>query len=218
MLPPCQGAKSVKYVHLLIRAVSVVFAAATFTFAAPLASAHEPLDVRSGTLYLKSSPDAETVEALRVATAMQAQVTGNVARVRVTQTFSNSGKDWVEGLYVFPLSADAAVDELVMTVGERTIRGEIQEKARAQANYAQARREGKQASIVDQERPNMFTTAVANIAPNSTVVVEIAYLETLPYRCSPSTFRLPLPLPPPYTPARPPYPSPPPAHPTPPPP
>ena len=190
-----------KYVHLLIRAVSVVFAAATFTVAAaPLASAHEPLDARSGTLYLKSSPDAETVEALRVTTAMQAQVTGNVARVRVTQTFSNSGKDWVEGLYVFPLSADAAVDELVMTVGERTIRGEIQEKARAQVNYAQARSEGKQASIVDQERPNMFTTAVANIAPNSTVVVEIAYLETVPYRDSRYTLRLPLAITPRYTP------------------
>jgi Ca-activated chloride channel family protein len=181
--------------------VSAAFAAATLTFAAaPPASAHEPLDVQSGTLYLKSSPDAEAAEALRVTTAMQAQVTGNVARVRVTQTFSNSGKDWVEGLYVFPLSADAAVDELVMTVGERTIRGEIQEKAQAQANYAQARSEGKRASIVDQERPNLFTTAVANIAPNSTVVVEIAYLETVPYRDSRYTLRLPLAITPRYTP------------------
>ena len=94
-----------KYVHLLIRAAYVVLTASTLTFAAaPQASAHESLDVRSGTLYLKSSPDAEAVEAVRVTTAMQAQVTGNVARVRVTQTFSNSGKDWVEGLYVFPLS------------------------------------------------------------------------------------------------------------------
>jgi len=144
----------VKYLSLLIRSVSAAFAAAILTLAAaPLASAHASLDVQSGTLYLKSTPDAEAVEALRVTTAMQAQVTGNVARVRVTQTFSNSGKDWVEGLYVFPLSADAAVDELVMTVGERTIRGEIQEKVQAQANYAQARSEGKRASIVDQERP-----------------------------------------------------------------
>src|SRR5882724_1231842 len=112
-----------KYVHLLIRAASIVFAAGAFAFAAaPAAGAHESLDVQSGTLYLKSSPDAEAVEALRVATTMRAQVTGNVARVHVIQTFSNSGKDWVEGLYVFPLSADAAVDELFMTLGERTIR------------------------------------------------------------------------------------------------
>ena len=179
----------------------MVFAAGTLAFAAaPAASAHESLAVQSGTLYLKSAPDAEAVEALRMATTMQAQVTGNVARVHVIQTFSNSGKDWVEGLYVFPLSADAAVDELFMTVGERSIRGEIQEKAKAQASYAQARSEGKQASIVDQERPNVFTTAVANIAPNSTVTVEITYLETVPYRDSRYTLRLPLAITPRYTP------------------
>jgi len=167
---------------------------------APPASAHQPLEARSGTLYLKSSPDAEAYEALRVATTMQAQVTGNVARVHVTQAFSNAGSDWVEGLYVFPLSADAAVDELFMKIGERTLRGEIQEKAKAQAAYAQARSEGKQASIVDQERPNMFTTAVANIAPHSTVSVEITYLETIPYRDSRYTLRLPLAITPRYTP------------------
>jgi Ca-activated chloride channel family protein len=149
---------------------------------------------------LKSSPDAEAYEALRVATTMQAQVTGNVARVHVTQAFSNAGSDWVEGLYVFPLSADAAVDELFMKIGERTLRGEIQERAKAQAAYAQARSEGKQASIVDQERPNMFTTAVANIAPHSTVSVEITYLETIPYRDSRYTLRLPLAITPRYTP------------------
>jgi Ca-activated chloride channel homolog len=164
------------------------------------ARAHELSDIQSGTLYLKSSPDAEAVEALRVATAMQVQVTGDVARVHVIQKFTNTGTDWVEGLYVFPLSADAAVDELLMTVGERIVRGEIQEKTKAQANYAQARSEGKQASIVDQERPNMFTTAVANIAPNATVSIEITYLQTIPYRDARYTLRLPLAITPRYTP------------------
>jgi Ca-activated chloride channel family protein len=172
---------------------------AVHAYALP-ASPRKSLEAQSGTLYLKSSPDADAYEALREATTMQAQVTGNVARVHVTQKFSNSGSDWAEGLYVFPLSAGAAVDELFMTVGERTIRGEIQEKTQAQATYAQARSEGKQASIVDQERPNMFTTAVANIAPQSTVSIEITYLETIPYRDSRYTLRLPLAITPRYTP------------------
>jgi Ca-activated chloride channel homolog len=165
-----------------------------------LASPSEPFAAQSGTLFLKSSPDSLPVEALRAATSIQAQVTGNVARVRVTQLFSNDGDDWVEGLYVFPLSADAAVDELSMTIGARTVRGDIQEKAQAQATYAQARSEGKQASIVDQERPNMFTTAVANIAPHSAVSIEIAYLETIPYKDSRYTLRLPLAITPRYAP------------------
>jgi Ca-activated chloride channel family protein len=177
-------------------------AAGLFAWLAPIpsASAQNLSEVQSGTLYLKSSPDAEALEALRVATTMQAQVTGNVARVHVIQQFSNTGGDWVEGLYVFPLSADAAVDELLMHVGERTIRGDIEEKAQAQANYAQARSEGKRASIVDQERPNMFTTAVANIAPHSTVSIEITYLETISYRDARYTLRLPLAITPRYTP------------------
>ncbi len=164
------------------------------------ASAQNLSEVQSGTLYLKASPDADAVEALRVATTMRAQVTGNVARVHVIQQFSNTGGDWVEGLYVFPLSANAAVDELLMHVGERTIRGDIQEKAQAQANYAQARSEGKRASIVDQERPNMFTSAVANIAPHSTLSIEITYLETISYRDARYTLRLPLAITPRYTP------------------
>ena len=181
---------------------ALVAAIAGFFMLAPMspASAQNLSEVQSGTLYLKSSPDAEAVEALRVATTMQAQVTGNVARVHVIQQFSNTGSDWVEGLYVFPLSANGAVDELLMHVGERTIRGDIQEKVQAQANYAQARSEGKRASIVDQERPNMFTTAVANIAPHSMVSIEITYLETISYRDARYTLRLPLAITPRYTP------------------
>src|SRR5882757_6163660 len=188
--------------HLASRAAVTVSIVGLFAWlsGAPPASAHASIEGQSGTLYLKASPEADAYEALRVATTMQAQITGNVARVHVTQKFSNTGSEWVEGLYVFPLSADAAVDELFMRVGERTLRGEIQEKAKAQAAYRQARSEGKQASIVDQERPNMFTTAVANIAPGSSVSIEITYLETIPYRDSRYTLRLPLAITPRYTP------------------
>jgi Ca-activated chloride channel homolog len=184
-----------------LRAAFIAAIAGLFMLAPmPPASAQNLSEVQSGTLYLKSSPDAEAVEALRVATTMQAQVTGNVARVHVIQQFSNTGIDWVEGLYVFPLSANGAVDELLMHVGERTVRGDIQEKVQAQANFAQARSEGRRASIVDQERPNMFTTAVANIAPHSTVSIEITYLETISYRDARYTLRLPLAITPRYTP------------------
>ena len=70
-------------------------------------------DTPSGTLYLRRSAQEPVTEALRLATRMQVQVTGNVARVHVQQEFSNTGEDWVEGLYVFPLSKDGAVDELL---------------------------------------------------------------------------------------------------------
>lgn len=127
----------------------------------------DPASLRAGSLLLKPGAEGTTVEAVRQSTRMHAQVTGNVARVRVTQVFENSTDEWMEGLYVFPLPAGSAVDELDMLVGERRIRGEIKRKEEARAIYTQARSEGRRASLVEQERPNMFTTSVANIAPRS---------------------------------------------------
>jgi Ca-activated chloride channel family protein len=101
---------------------------------------------------------------------------------------------------VFPLPAGAAVDELEMQVGERRIRGEIQRKADARATYEQAKQQGRRASLVEQDRPNMFTTAVANIAPRSSVIVEIAYLDTIAERDGRYTLSLPLAITPRYTP------------------
>jgi len=169
----------------------------------PVFAANAIEDTPSGTLYLRHSGQEPVTEALRLATRMQVQVTGNVARVHVQQEFSNAGEDWVEGLYVFPLSKDGAVDELVMRIGERTIRGEVQEKAKAQARYNDARAEGRRASIVEQERPNLFTSAVANIAPHTTATIEITYLETLPFRDGRYTLNLPLAITPRYTPGAP---------------
>src|SRR5262249_12731573 len=169
-------------------------------FACPYAFALEPDQARTGSLFLKPSAGAPAVEALRQHTSFRAQVTGNVARVFVSQEFTNTSDDWVEGLYVFPLSTDSAVDELLMHIGERVIRGEIQRKETARAVYEQARAEGRQASLADQERPNMFTTSVANIAPHSSITVEIAYLESIALRDGRYTLHLPLAITPRYHP------------------
>jgi Ca-activated chloride channel homolog len=155
---------------------------------------------QAGTLLLKSSEDADPVDALRVSTAIRAEVIGNVARVHVTQQFANPSTDWVEGLYVFPLPAGSAVDELIMRIGDREVRGEIKEKQAARQAYEQAKSAGQRASLTDQERPNMFSTQVANIAPQSSVSIEIAYLETIPYRDSRYTLNLPLASTPRYNP------------------
>jgi Ca-activated chloride channel family protein len=160
----------------------------------------EPRDARAGSLFLRGLPESEPIEALRVASEFHARVTGNIARVQVTQTFSNPTGDWLEGLYVFPLAADSAVDELEMLIGERVIRGEIQPREQARAIYEQARQEGRRASLVDQERPNIFTTAVANIAPRSEITIRIAYLEVIPPRDGRYALKLPLAITPRYTP------------------
>jgi Ca-activated chloride channel family protein len=53
---------------------------------------------------------------------------------------------------------------------------------------------------VDQERPNLFTTTVANVAPREELTIEIAWLEALPWRDGRYSLRLPLAVTPRYTP------------------
>jgi len=103
------------------------------------------------------------------------QVTGMLARVRVEQRFRNPGAAWAEGIYVFPLAEDAAVDRLRLRYAGRLIEGEIQERQQARRRYEQARAAGKGASLLDQQRANVFTTSVANIPPAAEVEVSIEY-------------------------------------------
>lgn len=160
-----------------------------------------PEQMESGSLLLRMKNGYAI--ATRMNTAVDARVSGLVARVSVRQTFRNDGAEWVEGIYVFPLPDEAAVDHLRMTIGERIIEGEIHETQQAKKQYEQAKADGKKASIVEQQRASMFTTSVANIAPGEMVMVEIEYLETLRYDEGTFSLRIPLTMTPRYIPGQP---------------
>lgn len=150
-------------------------------------------------LYLSNAPGSVR-PATRLSTDISIDVTGIVATVSVAQRFRNESDDWVEGIYVFPLPDDAAVDKLVMQIGERRIEGEIQEREQAKRTYEQARAAGQQASLVEQERPNLFTTSVANIAPRQEIVIEIGYLQSAEYDQGEFSLRMPMTLTPRFVP------------------
>ena len=112
-------------------------------------------------------------------TKVQMDITGNINRVIVKQSFTNPSNQWAEGVYVFPLPEDSAVDQLRMYIDERVIEGQIHEKGEAKRIYEKAKDEGKVASLVEQQRPNIFTTNVANIAPGGTITVAIEYQQAV---------------------------------------
>jgi Ca-activated chloride channel homolog len=114
-------------------------------------------------------------------TDVKADVTGFLSRVTVTQLFENPFEGQMEAVYVFPLPQAAAVDDMTMTIGGRTIRGRIMRREEAKDVYEQAKASGQVASLLDQERPNIFTQSVANISPGQPVQVTISYVETLKY-------------------------------------
>jgi Ca-activated chloride channel family protein len=112
-------------------------------------------------------------------TDVRGDVALNVASVAVTQVYTNPFATKIEAVYVFPLPQDAAVSDFVMVIGERRIRGIVREREEAQRIYAAARAQGYQASLLSQERPNLFTQRVANIEPGQRIDVEITYFQTL---------------------------------------
>jgi Ca-activated chloride channel family protein len=133
-------------------------------------------------------------------TNVDIKVTGIIARTKLTQTFKNAGNEWLNALYVFPLPENAAVDHLLMSVGERKIEGIIKEKTEAKKIYLQAKAQGKKASLVAQQRPNMFSNSIANIGPGETIQVTIEYQQTLTFDQQQYSLRFPMTITPRYMP------------------
>ncbi|MGH6736151.1 MAG: marine proteobacterial sortase target protein [Methyloceanibacter sp.] len=159
----------------------------------------KPGDMTTGALLLKSEDGY--VEAPRLATDIVTTVNGTIARTVVVQRFENPGDDWLEGIYVFPLPEQSAVDALRMEIGDRVIEGEIKGRDDAKALYEAAKDAGQKASLVEQERPNIFTNSVANIGPRETVVIRIEYQETVKQDGGAFSLRFPLVVAPRYNPA-----------------
>ncbi len=133
-------------------------------------------------------------------TDVRVEVSGFVARVTLTQRFGNPYSEPIEAVYTFPMSDRAAVDTMLMKVGNRVIRGNIKEREEAQRIYQQARDAGKTASLLDQERPNIFTQSVANILPGDAIEITISYVEYLKYEEGEYEFSFPMVVGPRYIP------------------
>lgn len=157
-------------------------------------------DVESGALLLNSTEPGKYVPAPLLAADVQIDVTGPLARARVTQHFINPGDGWVEGKYVFPLPENSAVDTLKMVIGTRVIEGQIKEKQEARQIYEEARADGRRASLVEQQRPNVFTNSVANIGPRETIIVQIEYQQTVRQDGDAFSLRVPMVVAPRYVP------------------
>ena len=157
-------------------------------------------DVESGALLLNSTEPGKYVPAPLLATDVKIDVTGPIARTRVTQQFINPGDGWVEGKYVFPLPENSAVDTLKMVIGDRVIEGRIKEKEEARRVYEEAKADGRKASLVEQQRPNVFTNSVANIGPKETIVIQIEYQQTVHREGDKFSLRFPMVVAPRYTP------------------
>ncbi len=151
-------------------------------------------------LFFKSDLSDDVFAAPTLSSEVVIDISGEIARVNVRQRFRNPSKVWMEGVYVFPLPDRSAVDRLTMHIGEREIEGEILEKQEAERVYREAAAAGRHASLLSSERPNVFSTKVANIAPGAEIVIEIEYQDRVLYADDAYSYRFPLVVAPRYTP------------------
>jgi Ca-activated chloride channel homolog len=149
---------------------------------------------------LKTEGEGYT-DAARFGIDVDVTVSGPTLRARVTQIFRNTTKDWVEAIYVYPLPDGGAVDTLKMVIGDRVVVGDIKERQQARAIYEQAKQNGQKAALTEQQRPNIFTNAVANIGPGKTVLVQIEYQEPVHQSGDQFSLRIPMVVGPRYDPA-----------------
>ncbi|MEL7174274.1 MAG: VIT domain-containing protein, partial [Pseudomonadota bacterium] len=134
-------------------------------------------------------------------TAIEADLQGELAHIRVIQTFENPGKVPLNATYLFPLPEDAAVNAMTMEVGDEIVRAVIREKEEAKRVFQQAQSEGKAAALLQQHRPNMFTQNVANLMPGLPVTVTLEFVQALPKIDGAYRVALPLVVGPRYQPA-----------------
>jgi len=150
---------------------------------APLALAEEPageMDKNRGIGPYFAVDSKDGVDGFPLLkTEAKTSIAGVIANVRLTQVYKNSGDKTIEAVYVFPLGTRAAIHAMRMRIGDRTIEAEIHEREVAKQIYEAAKQDGKVTSLLEQQRPNVFTMNVANIMPGDVVNVAVDYTELL---------------------------------------
>lgn len=161
-----------------------------------------PGEVPAGALvFYDEADDATGWLAPQLSQRVQLDVTGMVARAHVVQAFENLSEQVVHAVYTFPLPETAAVDGLTLKVGKRRIVGQIREREAAAHAFQQAQSQGKKASLIEQQRPNLFSTRVANIGPHEVVEVELSYQQDVRFDSGAFSLEFPATLTPRYAPA-----------------
>lgn len=186
-----------------LEGISLWLAVLLYLFVHPVyAEASDTGREGAGELHFVDEAGQRQGAATLLSTDYKVTVSGLIADTRLRQSFRNNSQQWREGVFVFPLPENASVYGMTMTAGERVIVGEIHEKQEAKRQYTRAKDEGRKVARVDQQRPNLFTTRMANIPPGETITVELQYQQAVRYQSGEFELRLPTTLTPRYMPGQ----------------
>lgn len=166
-----------KFLKIFLLCVVTVFALNANVYVE--AKQEESGDKTLSPYFFVKSDDPNVDQLPLKSTSANVNISGVIADVKVIQAYKNEGKHAIEAIYVFPASTRAAVYGMKMTIGERTIIAKIDKRDNARKTYEDAKKAGKSASLLEQQRPNVFQMNVANILPGDEIKVELNYTELL---------------------------------------
>ncbi|MDO4332758.1 MAG: VIT and VWA domain-containing protein [Eubacteriales bacterium] len=147
--------------------------------AAASAQENEDADVTLAPYFFIENADPDLDSFPLKGTDVVTNINGCIAETYVTQTYANEGTRAINARYLFPASTKVSVHGMTMQIGDQVVTAKIKEKEDARTEFEQAKSEGKSASLLEQQRPNVFTMDVANIMPGDTVLIELHYTELI---------------------------------------
>lgn len=159
------------------RRVALLLLALAFASSAALAQSKKDDRTLSPYFFVKGDPEVDHLPLKD--TSVEIAVSGVIADVKVVQKYSNEGSRPINATYVFPASTRAAVYSMRMRIGDQVIAARIKEREAAKQEFDAAKREGKSASLLEQDRPNVFTMSLANVMPRDEIEIELRYTELL---------------------------------------
>jgi len=129
------------------------------------------------------------------------RVAGPLASLKLKQIFRYSREECdavLEALYRFPLPGDAAVTRVRVSFGDVEIEAGLKEREAAEAEYARAKDEGRQAILTTRESPDVFTLHVSGIRPDEEIRIETEYVQLARPEGAGWSLRVPLTIAPRY--------------------
>lgn len=112
---------------------------------------------------------------------LEGRAEGGIAVITLTQTYHNPYEEPLEVVYTLPLPADGAVIGYTVRMGEKVIRGEVEPREKAEADYRKAIAEGRTAGLLEQDRADTFQQRLGALPPGVKAEVAIEILQPLAF-------------------------------------
>lgn len=106
---------------------------------------------------------------------VQTRITDQVAQVRVSQTFVNTGSRQLEAAFIFPLPYDGAVDQMTLLVDGKEFPARLLKAEEARRLYESIVRKNRDPALLEWIGTGLFRTNVFPIPPGQKRTVSLRY-------------------------------------------